>query len=64
MDQIKKLVCRGYRGYIDRGLLYYVKTEYQEDEYSPGTPMEIYIYTEQLCSDKIFLRDLEMFVKS
>jgi hypothetical protein len=57
--QIKNIVCKGY---VKNDLLYYVETEYQEDEYSPGTPMILTIYTEQEYTDYRFLKDLDKFV--
>jgi hypothetical protein len=59
IDIVKRIVCKGY---LKKDILYYVETEYQEDEYTPGTPMTITIYTEQECTDKRFLKDLDEFV--
>ncbi len=59
MNSIKRLICKGY---VKKNLVYQTETEYQEDEYTPGTPMIVKVYTEQECSDKRFLKDLNTFV--
>lgn len=57
-NYIKKVTCKEHIK-----ILYYHETEYQEDEYSTtSTPMTLTVYTEQECTDKKFLNDLESFI--
>jgi hypothetical protein len=58
-EQIENLVCKGR---IKEDLLYRIDTKYQGNEFTPGTPMSLFIYTEQWCSDDRFQKDLDEFV--
>jgi len=62
MNHIKEMVCKNYVDNDDNDLLVYMEKRYQPDEYLPETSMEVYIYTDQECSETRFLKDLESFV--
>jgi hypothetical protein len=68
VENIKKLVCKGYvekqlGRFRIKDLLFYLETEYDGgDEYIGPTPLVIAIYTEQKCSDSKFQEDLDKFV--